>query len=67
MTIGSGEEAQAVTEQAVEVDETPQSYTSESAPAAPATPRTVVTAPGSAVGRRKQAIARVRLVPGTGK
>jgi len=67
VTIGSGEEAQAVTEQAVEVEETPQSYTSESAPAAPATPRTVVTAPGSAVGRRKQAIARVRLVPGTGK
>lgn len=26
-----------------------------------------ITAPGSAVGRRKQAIARVRLVPGTGE
>ncbi|SMY12279.1 30S ribosomal protein S9 [Brevibacterium jeotgali] len=26
-----------------------------------------ITAPGSAVGRRKQAVARVRLVPGTGE
>lgn len=25
-----------------------------------------ITAPGSGVGRRKQAVARVRLVPGTG-
>ena len=32
-----------------------------------ATPREIVTAPGAATGRRKQAIARVRLVPGTGQ
>ena len=31
------------------------------------TPRPALTVPGAAVGRRKQAIARVRLVPGTGK
>ncbi len=45
----------------------PESYTTESdsAPAAP--PREIVTAPGAATGRRKQAIARVRLVPGTGQ
>ena len=31
------------------------------------TPRTIVSAPGAATGRRKEAIARVRLVPGTGR
>ena len=35
------------------------------APAAPA--RAIVTAPGAATGRRKEAIARVRIVPGTGR
>ena len=35
------------------------------APAAPARP--IVTGPGAATGRRKEAIARVRLVPGTGR
>ncbi|MGN6636248.1 MAG: 30S ribosomal protein S9 [Oryzihumus sp.] len=43
-------------------------YTSESgAPAAAAARRPVVTAPGAGTGRRKQAIARVRIVPGTGE
>ena len=51
------------TEEVTEVTE----YTTESpAAAAPATPRPALTVPGAAVGRRKQAIARVRLVPGTG-
>jgi small subunit ribosomal protein S9 len=40
-------------------------YTSQSAPAAPR--REIVTAPGAATGRRKEAIARVRIVPGTGR
>ena len=31
------------------------------------TPRPVLSVPGAAVGRRKQAIARVRLIPGEGK
>ncbi|WP_395245843.1 30S ribosomal protein S9 [Agromyces sp. MMS24-K17] len=45
----------------------PESYTTESAPAAaPATPRPVLNVSGAAVGRRKQAIARVRVVPGAG-
>ncbi|MET0806041.1 MAG: 30S ribosomal protein S9 [Lacisediminihabitans sp.] len=45
-----------------------ESYTTESAPeAAVSTPRAVLNVPGAAVGRRKQAIARVRIVPGTGK
>jgi small subunit ribosomal protein S9 len=45
----------------------PESYTTESVVTeAPAAPRPVLTVPGAAVGRRKQAIARVRLVPGSG-
>jgi small subunit ribosomal protein S9 len=44
-------------------EETPQSYTSESTPTV-----TVVSniEPGAATGRRKEAIARVRITPGTG-
>ena len=50
-----------------QIDQAPESYTTESAPAAaPATPRPVLNVSGAAVGRRKQAIARVRLVPGSG-
>jgi small subunit ribosomal protein S9 len=47
----------------------PESYTTESSADAPAAaaPREVVTAPGAATGRRKEAIARVRLVPGSGQ
>ena len=48
-------------------DDIPSEYTSETSPA-PRTPsRPVVTAPGGATGRRKEAVARVRLVPGTGR
>lgn len=49
--------------------ETPQNYTTETPEAAAAeqaAPRPVLNVPGAAVGRRKQAIARVRLVPGSG-
>ena len=45
-------------------DETPSTYTSESA--APTGRGQSITAPGQALGRRKEAIARVRIVPGTG-
>jgi small subunit ribosomal protein S9 len=51
------------------VDEAvPESFTSESRPESfsSATPREIVVAPSAATGRRKQAIARVRLVPGSG-
>ena len=41
-------------------------YTSESAGAAAAGEITSVIAPGAATGRRKEAVARVRIVPGTG-
>lgn len=52
------------------VDEVVTSYTSESAPASQSTPnraRPALNVSGSAVGRRKEAIARVRVIPGTGK
>jgi small subunit ribosomal protein S9 len=50
-----------------QIEAAPESYTTESAPAAaPATPRPVLNVSGAAVGRRKQAIARVRVVPGAG-
>jgi small subunit ribosomal protein S9 len=45
----------------------PETFTTSSTPeAAPAVTRPPLTVPGAAVGRRKQAIARVRLVPGSG-
>ena len=52
-------------EDTVDTDE-PTEYTSEST-STPAVPREIVSSPGAATGRRKEAIARVRLVPGTGK
>ena len=45
-------------------DDAPESYTSESS-ARPA--RASAIEPGAATGRRKEAIARVRIVPGTGR
>jgi small subunit ribosomal protein S9 len=54
-------------EESYEVNEEGVAYTSETAPSAltPARPATI--APGAATGRRKEAVARVRLVPGTGQ
>ncbi len=52
----------------VSADGAPTSYSTESTPdAAAKTPRAVLNVPGAAVGRRKQAIARVRIAPGNGK
>lgn len=49
------------------IDNAPESFTTETpASEAPVAPRPALTVPGAAVGRRKQAIARVRLVPGSG-
>ncbi len=53
-----------------ELDETAEAteYTTETpASAVVKAPRKDLTVPGAAVGRRKQAIARVRLIPGSGK
>jgi small subunit ribosomal protein S9 len=50
-----------------QIEAAPESFTTESTPsAAPTTPRPVLNVSGAAVGRRKQAIARVRVVPGAG-
>jgi small subunit ribosomal protein S9 len=51
-------------------DETPSEYTTESAEAASApraARRPVITGHAAGTGRRKEAIARVRIVPGTGQ
>ncbi|MET0974467.1 MAG: 30S ribosomal protein S9 [Leifsonia sp.] len=50
-----------------QIDVAPESYSTETpAESAPRAPRAVLNVSGSAVGRRKQAIARARLVPGSG-
>jgi small subunit ribosomal protein S9 len=53
-------------EETYQVDERGVAYSSESAPSADAPLRPATIAPAAATGRRKQAVARVRLVPGTG-
>nr|WP_304438682.1 30S ribosomal protein S9 [Angustibacter sp. Root456] len=49
----------------IDADNAPSSYTSESTEA-PAR-RASASGPGAATGRRKEAVARVRIVPGTGR
>ncbi|HVQ86615.1 MAG TPA: 30S ribosomal protein S9 [Actinomycetes bacterium] len=57
----------AVDQSANAIDETPVGdYTSESTTTV-STPREISDSPGAATGRRKQAIARVRITPGTGR
>lgn len=53
----------------VDTTDAPEVYTSESqdAPAKTATGRPATIAPGAAVGRRKEAVARVRITPGSGE
>ncbi len=51
------------------IEETPENYSTETPvdqTAAAVAERPVLSVPGAAVGRRKEAIARVRIVPGTG-
>jgi small subunit ribosomal protein S9 len=61
-----------MTENTAEVEETFETnaegvaYTSESAASADAPARPATIAPAGATGRRKEAVARVRIVPGTG-
>ncbi len=50
-----------------QIDVAPESFSTETpTESAPSAPRAALTVPGAAVGRRKQAIARVRLIPGSG-
>ena len=55
-----------MTETSVDDLDVPREYTSESAESAEAPARAVVIAPAGATGRRKEAVARVRIVPGSG-
>jgi small subunit ribosomal protein S9 len=54
-------------EETFEVNEQGIAYSSESAPSQDAPPRPATIAPANATGRRKEAVARVRLVPGSGE
>ena len=54
-------------EETYQADEQGIAYSSESAPSADAPLRAATIAPAAATGRRKEAVARVRLVPGTGE
>jgi small subunit ribosomal protein S9 len=50
-----------------EANEQGVAYSSESAPSEDAPPRPATIAPAGATGRRKEAVARIRIVPGTGR
>jgi small subunit ribosomal protein S9 len=54
-------------EETYQANEQGIAYSSESAPSADAPPRPATIAPANATGRRKEAVARVRLVPGSGQ
>jgi small subunit ribosomal protein S9 len=53
-------------EETFETDEQGVAYTSESSASADTPARPATIAPAAATGRRKEAVARVRIVPGTG-
>ena len=65
----AGETAEAAGETAEESSQTAETTEAPAAPAAsaPARPPVVLDQPIQTVGRRKEAVVRVRLVPGTGK
>ncbi len=52
---------------AFDEEDAPESYTTESAPASAPTRQISATVAAGGTGRRKQAVARVRIVPGTGQ
>lgn len=54
-------------EETFETDEQGVAYTSESSASAAVDARPATIAPAAATGRRKEAVARVRIVPGTGE
>lgn len=51
----------------IDDEDAPSEYTSETPVSKPVSRRDAVIAPAGATGRRKEAVARVRLVPGTGR
>jgi small subunit ribosomal protein S9 len=59
-------EAEVEVEETYEVDEQGVAYSSESSASPDAPLRNATIAPAAATGRRKESVARVRIVPGTG-
>nr|WP_246303535.1 30S ribosomal protein S9 [Nocardioides thalensis] len=66
MRISTVSENTTEVEETYETDEQGVAYSSESAPSADTPARPATIAPGAATGRRKEAVARVRIVPGNG-
>jgi small subunit ribosomal protein S9 len=67
VTDTTGTDGATEVEETFEANEQGIAYSSESAPSEDAPPRPATIAPAAATGRRKEAVARVRLVPGSGQ
>ncbi len=67
MTGTTATDGEAEVDETFQADESGVAYSSESAPSADAPLRAATVAPSAATGRRKQAVARVRLIPGSGE
>jgi small subunit ribosomal protein S9 len=66
-TATEGTEQDSAVEETYVANEEGVAYSSESAPTADTPSRPATIAPAAATGRRKEAVARVRIVPGTGE
>jgi small subunit ribosomal protein S9 len=63
----AGDDSDTGVEDTYTTDESGIAYSSESAPSADAPLKPATIGPAAATGRRKEAVARVRIVPGTGQ
>jgi small subunit ribosomal protein S9 len=66
VTSQTSEDPTSEVEETYETDESGVAYSSESAPSADTPSRPATIAPAAATGRRKEAVARVRIIPGSG-
>lgn len=66
MTTETPDTADTGVDETFESDEQGLAYTSETSPSDAVSSAPATIAPGAATGRRKEAVARVRIVPGTG-
>jgi small subunit ribosomal protein S9 len=66
VTSQTSEDPSTEVEETYTADESGVAYSSESAPSADTPSRPATIAPAAATGRRKEAVARVRIVPGNG-
>jgi len=67
VTENVNETTEVETEETYEANEDGVAYSSESAPSVDTPARPATIAPAAATGRRKEAVARVRIVPGSGQ